>query len=122
MAVRVVNLSIEQGTDFNNTFFLEDPVTNSQTNLAGTSAVAKLAKHQGSSTKTSFSVTITETKGTIGIALSSGITAGLKPGRYMSMMCYLQHLTDQKPEWLKKCSCYGRGLYLIEVSKCHLMQ
>ena len=83
MAVRVVNLSIEQGTDFNNTFFLEDPVTNSQTNLAGTSAVAKLAKHQGSSTKTSFSVTITETKGTIGIALSSGITAGLKPGRYV---------------------------------------
>ena len=83
MAVRVVNLSIEQGTDFNNTFFLEDPVTNSQTNLAGTSAVAKLAKHQGSSTKTSFSVTITETTGTIGIALSSGITAGLKPGRYV---------------------------------------
>ena len=83
MAVRVVNLSIEQGTDFNNTFFLEDPVTNSQTNLAGTSAVAKLAKHQGSLTKTSFSVTITETKGTIGIALSSGITAGLKPGRYV---------------------------------------
>lgn len=83
MAVRVVNLVIEQGTDFNNTFFLEDPVTNSQTNLAGTTAVAKMAKHAGSSSKTNFSVTITSAYGTIGIALTAGATSSLKPGRYV---------------------------------------
>ena len=83
MSVRVVNISIEQGANFSNSFLLEDDLTNSTKNLAGYTGIAKLAKHPGSSSKTSFSVTITSSTGTVGIALTSGQTAVLKPGRYV---------------------------------------
>ena len=83
MSVRVVNISIEQGANFNNTFLLEDDVTNSVKNLAGYSAVAKIAKHPASSNKVQFSTTIVSSVGSVGIALTSGQTSALKPGRYV---------------------------------------
>ena len=48
MSVRVVNIQIEQGSNFNANFILEDAITNSINNLTGYSAVVKMAKHPGS--------------------------------------------------------------------------
>lgn len=83
MSVRVVNLSIEQGATFSSSFLLEDDVTNSVKNLSGYSATAKLAKHPASSNKTSFTTSIIVSSGSVGIALTSGQTSALKPGRYV---------------------------------------
>lgn len=83
MSVRVVNISIEQGANFSNTYLLEDDVTNSVKNLAGYSAVAKIAKHPASSNKTTFTTSIISSTGSVGIALTSGQTSALKPGRYV---------------------------------------
>jgi len=83
MSVRVVNIQIQQGANFSANFILEDAITNSITNLVGYTVAAKLAKHPGSSTKTNFTTTITTSVGTVGIALTSGKTSELKPGRYV---------------------------------------
>ena len=83
MSVRVVNIQIEQGSNFNANFILEDAITNSITNLTGYSAVVKMAKHPGSSTKTNFTTNIITSTGVVGIALTSGQTAALKPGRHV---------------------------------------
>lgn len=83
MSVRVVNIQIQQGSNFNANYILEDATTNSITNLTGYSAIAKIAKHPGSSIKTNFTTTITTSVGSIGIALTSGQTSVLKPGRHV---------------------------------------
>lgn len=83
MSARVVNISIEQGANFEQNFILEDSITNSQSILTGYTAASKLAKHPASSTKVSFITTITTSSGTVGIALTSGVTSSLKPGRYV---------------------------------------
>ena len=83
MSVRVVNIQIEQGSNFNANYILEDSISNSVTNLTGYSAIAKIAKHPGSSVKTNFTITITASLGSVGIALTSGKTASLKPGRHV---------------------------------------
>lgn len=83
MSVRVVNIQIQQGSNFNANYILEDSITNSITNLTGYSAVAKMAKHPGSSIKTNFTTTITTLTGVVGIALTSGQTSLLKPGRHV---------------------------------------
>jgi len=83
MPARVVNIAIEQGSTFNTTYILEDAITNSTKNLVGFSAQAKLAKHPASSTKINFNTVIVIASGTVGIALTSGITSSLKPGRYV---------------------------------------
>jgi hypothetical protein len=83
MSVRVVNIQIQQGANFNANYILEDPISNSLTNLTGYTVAAKLAKHPGSSTKTNFTTTITTSVGTVGISLTSGQTSALKPGRHV---------------------------------------
>lgn len=83
MSVRVVNISIEQGASFNNVYLLEDDTTNSIKNLAGFTAVAKMAKHPASSNKVSFTTNIISSQGSVGIALTSGQTSVLRPGRYV---------------------------------------
>ena len=83
MSVRVVNIQIEQGSHFNANYILEDPISNSTANLVGYSAIAKIAKHPGSSIKTSFTTTLTSSLGAVGIALTSGQTSALKPGRHV---------------------------------------
>jgi hypothetical protein len=83
MSVRVVNIQIQQGANFNANYILEDPISNSATNLTGYTVVAKLAKHSDSSTKTNFITTITTSTGVVGIALTSGQTTALKPGRHV---------------------------------------
>lgn len=82
MPARVSNIVIEQGASFSNTYFVEDS-NNTPLNLSGHTAIAKLAKHPASSIKTNFNVTISTNSGSVSIALTSGITSNLKPGRYV---------------------------------------
>jgi len=82
MSARVSNIVIEQGANFTNTYFVEDS-NNTPLNLTGYTGAAQLAKHPASSTKTSFSMTITAATGSVAIALTSGATSSLKPGRYV---------------------------------------
>ena len=82
MTARVVNIVIDQGADFNNTYFVEDS-NNTPQNLSGYTGVAKLSKHPSSSTKRNFSVSIVGFTGRVSIALTSGVTSSIKPGRYV---------------------------------------
>jgi len=82
MSARVSNIVIEQGANFATTYLLENS-NNSPMNLSGYSGVAKLAKHPASSNKTNFLVSITSGSGSVSIAMTSGTTSTLKPGRYL---------------------------------------
>lgn len=77
----VFNISIPQGADFSETFVSTES-DGSSTNLVGYSGVAKLKKHPGATTSTSFNVTITAAIGEVAIAMTSGTTVGLTPGRH----------------------------------------
>ena len=83
MAVNpVINISIPQGVDFSETFVSTES-DGSLTNLAGYSATATLKKHPGATTSTSFTVSIVTSIGEVAIAMTSGVTSGLKPGRHV---------------------------------------
>ena len=81
MAKVVKNITIPQGSDFSKTFTsLESD--GSATNLTGYSAEAKLKKHSEALVSHSFTVGITSATGQVSIAMTSGVTTTLKPGRY----------------------------------------
>lgn len=83
MAVNpVINISIPQGSDFEETFQSKES-NGSASNLAGYTGESKLKKHPGSTSSTSFSVTVTGSTGEVAIAMTSGVTAGLAEGRYL---------------------------------------
>ena len=84
-AVYVNNLVVNAGSDFSETFELEDADTNSQLNLTGYTATAQMRKYAGSSTAISFTVLINvpATLGKIIISLTSAQTINIKPGRYV---------------------------------------
>jgi hypothetical protein len=80
MAVPTVNLTIEKGTSFEETF----NVTNADDSvfvLTNFSATAKIRKHPTATASTSFSTTITTATGEIKISMGSTLTADLTPGR-----------------------------------------
>lgn len=84
-AVYVNNLVVNAGSDFSETFELEDSDTNSQLNLTGYTATAQMRKYAGSPTAINFTVLINNppTLGKITISLTSNQTVNLKPGRYV---------------------------------------
>lgn len=84
-AVYVNNLVVNAGSDFSETFELEDSDTNSQSNLTGYTASAQMRKYAGSPTAINFTVLINNppTLGKITISLTSNQTVNLKPGRYV---------------------------------------
>lgn len=84
-AVYVSNLVVNCGTDFNQTFTLEDTDSSSAYNLTGVTAAAQMRKHAGSSTAIDFTVSIVvpETDGKLILSLSDTQTASIKPGRYV---------------------------------------
>lgn len=84
MAVYVVNLVIDQGADFNQTFNLESSVSNSALNLTGYTGTAQLRKHSGSSKYYEFTLTFPDrVNGAIKLSMTDTITARIKPGRYI---------------------------------------
>lgn len=77
----VVNLIIEKGTDFEESFDVTNP-DGTVVPLSGFSAVSKLKRFPESSTSTSFSVGITSDTGKVAISMGNTITGALSPGRY----------------------------------------
>lgn len=84
MAVYVVNVVIDQGTDFAQTYNLESSTSNSALNLTGYSAVAQLRKHSSSSKSYNFTVSFPDrTGGQVKISMADTLTRTIKPGRYI---------------------------------------
>ena len=84
MAVYVVNLVIDQGVDFTQTFNLENSSTNSASNLTGYTGAAQLRKHSSSSKAYSFTVAFPDrSNGSVKISMTDQITRRIKPGRYI---------------------------------------
>ncbi len=79
-AVSSVNLVIQKGTYFEETFYLagEDGL---RLNLAGSSAVSKLKKHPTAGIAYTFTTTTTTSDSTIKISMPSNITETLPSGR-----------------------------------------
>ena len=82
MAKIVANITIPQGSDFSKTFTSLE-TNGTATDLTGYTGEAKIKKHSGSATSYSFTVGITSSTGQVSIAMTSGITTPLEPGRYL---------------------------------------
>jgi hypothetical protein len=91
MTVYVSNIVINAGSDFSQTFNLEN-ITNSPLNLTGYTGSALIKKHPASlKTTATFTVSFPDRIfGQVALSLGSSITSNLKPGRY----CYDILLND----------------------------
>jgi len=84
MAVYVVNLVIDQGADFTQTFNLEDDATASALDLNGFTGAAQLRKHPSSKKKFDFTVAFPDRgNGVVRLDMSDTLTSTIKPGRYV---------------------------------------
>ena len=85
MAVFNTNLIIHTGTDFEQTFVLEDDRTNSAKDLTGYTGVAKFKQYPNaySTSDGAFNFSFpNRTLGKIRIAMTDTVSAGLEPGKY----------------------------------------
>jgi hypothetical protein len=84
MAVYSVNIVIDQGVDFTQSFTLESSASNAPTNLTGYTGAAQLRKHSASSKFYSFTVQFPDrVGGKVVITMTNEITRRIKPGRYI---------------------------------------
>jgi len=84
-AVYVNNLVINSGSDFSQSFTLEEIDGNTLLNLTDHQVNAQMRKWSGSSSAVNFTASIEypPTDGKIIIALTSTQTSNIKPGRYV---------------------------------------
>jgi len=84
-AVYVNNLVIDAGSNFSQTFTLEQSESNSFLNLTGYQVDSQMRKWSGSSNAIIFttSVEFPPTSGKINLSLTSEQTKNIKPGRYV---------------------------------------
>ena len=85
MAVFNTNLIIHTGTDFEQTFVLEDDRTNSAKDLTGYTGVAKFKQYPNaySTGDGAFEFAFpNRTLGKIRITMTDTVSAGLEPGKY----------------------------------------
>lgn len=80
MASPTVNIVIDKGTYFENTFFVNND-DGSTYDLIGYTASSKIRKHPTSTNSQSFSVFIVSSQGKITLSMSSSITSQLTEGR-----------------------------------------
>jgi hypothetical protein len=79
-AVSAVNLTIQKGTNFEETFSLTmDDETSA--NLQGYSAIAKLRKYPTAGVAYTFSTSVTTATGTVKISMPDTVTSTLPSGR-----------------------------------------
>jgi len=84
MAVYVVNLIIDQGSDFNQSFNLESSATNAALDLTGYTGSAQIRKHASSRKFYDFTVSFpNRVGGVVKLTLTDTITSRIKPGRYI---------------------------------------
>lgn len=81
MAVPAVNIVVEQGTDYEEVFTVNNP-DGSPLDLTGHTGVAKIRKFPDSTSSTPFNVGIVSTAGQVVVSLANTITDDLKAGRY----------------------------------------
>ena len=81
MAVAAVNIVIEQGTDYEEVFTVNNP-DGTPLDLTGYTGAAKIRKFPESTTSTSFNVGIVSTTGKVVVSLANTVTDDLKGGRY----------------------------------------
>ena len=82
MAVPAVNITLEQGTDFENVYTVTNP-NGTPLDLTGYTAAAKIIKFPGSSTtSSSFNVGIITAAGQVLVSMANTVSAVLNPGRY----------------------------------------
>lgn len=81
MAVPAVNITIDQGADYEEVFTVTNP-DGSPLDLLGYACEATLSKFPGSVTSTSFGVGIVTSAGQVVVSIANTITSELKPGRY----------------------------------------
>ena len=81
MAVPAVNITIDQGADYQEVFTVTNP-DGSPLDLQGYSCEATLAKFPDSTVTTSFGVGIVTSAGQVVVSIANTITDQLKPGRY----------------------------------------
>ena len=85
MAVTYVsNLVLYTGTDFSQTFVLEDSQTNSVKDLTGFNACAQMKRYESSLKTAEFVIGFSNdrTQGRLTISMVSTETINLKPGKY----------------------------------------
>jgi hypothetical protein len=84
MAVYTVNLVIHTGTDFEQTFVLEDDQTDSALNLTGYSGCAQLKRYESSLKAVDFNVSFgnDRTGGRVTITINATNSSQIKPGKY----------------------------------------
>jgi len=78
------NLVIYTGTDFDQTFVLEDSQSNSVMNLTGYSGCSQIKRYESSAKTADFTVSFANdrTTGKVTISMGSTTTAAIKPGKY----------------------------------------
>jgi hypothetical protein len=81
MAVAAVNIVIEQGTDYQEVFTVNNP-DGSPLDLTGHTGVAKIRKFPESATSTPFGVGIVSAAGQVVVSLANTVSKDLKAGRY----------------------------------------
>lgn len=83
MALFTTNLIINTGTDFEQTFTLQDDKTGGRLDLTDYTICAKLKKNYQSSSSVSFNITVADpTSGQVKISLASTVTNTIAAGRY----------------------------------------
>ena len=85
MAVTYVsNLVLYTGTDFSQTFVLEDSQTNSVKDLTGFNGCAQMKRYESSLKTADFTISFSNdrTQGRLTISMISTETINLKPGKY----------------------------------------
>ena len=81
MAVAAVNIVIEQGTDYQEVFTVNNP-DGSPLDLTGHTGAAKIRKFPESAASTPFTVGIVSAAGQVVVSLANTVTDDLKAGRY----------------------------------------
>ena len=78
------NLVIHTGTDFEQTFVLEDDLTDLPLNLTGYSGCAQLKRYESSSKTVDFVVGFenNRTTGRVNVSIAATVSATIKPGKY----------------------------------------
>lgn len=95
MAVAAVNIVIEQGTDYEDVFTVNNP-DGSPLDLTAHTGVAKIRKFPESAASTPFTVGIVSTAGQVVVSLANTVTASLKAGRYYYDVMITSSITNKK--------------------------
>ena len=80
----VTNLVVYTGTDFDQSFVLEDSQTNSAKDLTGYNGCAQMKRYESSLKTAEFTVSFSSdrTNGRVTISMNAATTSGLKAGKY----------------------------------------